>query len=153
MPKPISEPRSERQTAAFHEGLRPGPPLSDYEAFVCDAAGCGQRLAIPLGAEMTLAEWRFSPEVDKWINAHRQHAGCTGISLMPNARRRIERLDPDQIALTMIEDLSSIDDSEYWQAQPAARRKAARQVQLARLLTQLKDYLVGAPVHTRIIKR
>jgi hypothetical protein len=59
-------------------------------------------------------------------------------------RRRVEQLDPDQIALTMVEDLSSIDESEYWQAQPAARRKAAKQVKLARLIAELKTSLIGS---------
>jgi hypothetical protein len=118
----------------------PAPHVSDYEAFVCS---CGERFAVPPDADMTITEWRNSSEVDEWMAKHREHAGCTGISLMPSAQRRLAQLDPDQIALTMVEDLSSIDDSEYWQAQPAARRKAAKQVQLSRLLNQLKTYLLG----------
>ncbi len=122
------------------------PRASDYEAFVCDNPRCGARLAVPPDANMTVLQWRDSPEVVKWIAEHREHAGCAGISLMPNARRRVEQLDPDQIALSLVEDLSVIDDSEYWQTQPAARRKAAKQVQLSKIIAELKAYLVGPKI-------
>jgi hypothetical protein len=66
--------------------------ISNYEAFVCDTPGCGARLAIPSDANMTMTiiEFRQRPEVDKWMAEHREHAGCTGISLMPKARQRVD---------------------------------------------------------------
>lgn len=55
---------------------------------------------------MTIVEWRDTPEVDKWMREHREHAGCTGISLMPNQARRLEQIDPDAMALRMVQRLA-----------------------------------------------
>jgi hypothetical protein len=113
--------------------------VSLFESLVCR---CGERLLVPQGLDATLSEWRQSAATEAWVATHREHAGCTGISIMPNARRRLEEINPDQVALTMIEELA-IYETPIWRDQPPERRKAARQAHLARLITELKTYLIG----------